>query len=123
VRATAATRSRRRLSTLRYQGGLFGRYGAAAKAPRSSDSTGLPDRGSRNGDRGWLERDLEFKDFAASLEFVNRVAEIAEELNHHPNILLHGWNRVRVASWSHDVKGITDRDYVLAGRINTLING
>jgi len=30
---------------------------------------------------------------------------------------------VRVASWSHDVKGITDRDYALAGRINTLING
>jgi 4a-hydroxytetrahydrobiopterin dehydratase len=83
----------------------------------------LPDGWSKNGDRGWLERDLEFKDFAASLEFVNRVAEIAEELNHHPDILLHGWNRVRVASWSHDVKGITDRDYALAGRINTLING
>ena len=84
---------------------------------------GLPDGWSRNGDRGWLERDLEFKDFAASLEFVNRVAEIAEELSHHPDILLHGWNGVRVASWSHDVKGITDRDYALAGRIDTLING
>ena len=54
-----------RLSTLRYQGGLFGRYGAAAKA--------------------------------------------------------HGWNRVRVTSWSQDIKTITDRDYTLADRINTFI--
>nr|AIF06123.1 transcriptional coactivator/pterin dehydratase (PCBD, phhB) [uncultured marine group II/III euryarchaeote KM3_18_H05]AIF06395.1 transcriptional coactivator/pterin dehydratase (PCBD, phhB) [uncultured marine group II/III euryarchaeote KM3_191_F05] len=66
---------------------------------------------------------MEFRDFAAALEFVNRVAEIAEELNHHPDILLHGWNRVRITSWSHDVGDITDRDHALAGRINTLING
>ena len=74
----------------------------------------LPDGWSRNGDRGWLERDLEFKDFAAALEFINRVAEIAEELNHHPDIRLNGWNRVRA---------IADRDYALTGRINTLIDG
>ena len=77
---------------------------------------------SENGDRGWLERELEFEDFAAALEFVNRVAEIAEELNHHPDILLHGWNKVRIASWSHDVKAITDRDHALADRINTLVS-
>ena len=82
-----------------------------------------PEGWGENSERGWLERELEFKDFMAAMEFVNQVAEIAEELNHHPDILLHSWNRVRVASWSHDVKGITDRDYALAGRINTLING
>jgi 4a-hydroxytetrahydrobiopterin dehydratase len=59
----------------------------------------------------------------AAMEFVNQVAEIAEELNHHPDILIHSWNRVRVASWSHDVKAITDRDHALASRINALLTG
>jgi 4a-hydroxytetrahydrobiopterin dehydratase len=40
-----------------------------------------------------LERDFEFKDFAEAMAFVNRVANVAEELNHHPDILVHGWTR------------------------------
>jgi len=82
-----------------------------------------PEGWGENSERGWLERELEFKDFMAAMEFVNRVAEIAEELNHHPDILIHSWNRVRVASWSHDVKAITDRDHALASRINALLTG
>ena len=82
-----------------------------------------PEGWGENSERGWLERELEFKDFMAAMEFVNQVAEIAEELNHHPDILIHSWNRVRVASWSHDVKAITDRDHALASRINALLTG
>ena len=82
-----------------------------------------PEGWGENSERGWLERELEFKDFMAAMVFVNQVAEIAEELNHHPDILIHSWNRVRVASWSHDVKAITDRDYALASRINALLTG
>jgi Pterin 4 alpha carbinolamine dehydratase len=44
---------------------------------------------------GELVRDLKFDDFAAAMTFVNRVAELAEEANHHPDILVHGWNKVR----------------------------
>ena len=43
-----------------------------------------------------LVRDFEFEDFAAAMGFVNRVAELAEEANHHPDILVHGWNKVRL---------------------------
>ena len=82
-----------------------------------------PEGWGENSERGWLERELEFKDFMAAMEFVNQVAEIAEELNHHPDILIHSWNWVRVSSWSHDVKAITDRDHALAGRINALLTG
>ena len=82
-----------------------------------------PEGWGENSERGWLERELEFKDFMAAMEFVNRVAEIAEELNHHPDILIPSWNRVRVASWSHDIKAITDRDHALASRINALLTG
>ena len=48
----------------------------------------------REGDA--IVRDFEFEDFAAAMAFVNRVAELAEEANHHPDILVHGWNKVRL---------------------------
>ena len=39
-----------------------------------------------------LVRDLKFKDFAEAMAYVNRVADLAEEVDHHPDILVHGWN-------------------------------
>ena len=45
----------------------------------------------REGDE--IVRDLEFADFAEAMAFVNRVADAAEAANHHPDILVHGWNR------------------------------
>jgi 4a-hydroxytetrahydrobiopterin dehydratase len=43
-----------------------------------------------------IVRDWKFKDFAEAMVFINRVAQVAEEANHHPDILVHGWNKV---SW------------------------
>ena len=55
-----------------------------------------------------LIRDYEFKDFVAAIAFVNRVADVAEEHNHHPDILIHGWNKVRLDA--HDaLRGQADR--------------
>ena len=48
---------------------------------------------TRDGDE--IVREWEFDDFAGAIAFVNRVAESAEEANHHPDILLHGWNKVQ----------------------------
>ena len=53
----------------------------------------------RDGDT--IVRDLKFDDFAAAMAYVNRVAELAEEVNHHPDILVHGWNRVRLTLSTH----------------------
>jgi 4a-hydroxytetrahydrobiopterin dehydratase len=49
----------------------------------------------RDGDE--IVRDLKFADFAEAMRFVNAVADAAEEVNHHPDILVHGWNRVRLS--------------------------
>ena len=98
--------------------------GAAAQPLKPPDhwrGMELPTGWSENRENGWLERELVFADFTAALAFVNRVGVLAEELNHHPDILLHGWNKVRVASWSHDVGAITDRDHALAGKVNALL--
>jgi 4a-hydroxytetrahydrobiopterin dehydratase len=67
-----------------------------------------------------LVRDLQFKDFAEAMAFVNRVAEAAEEVNHHPDILVHGFNRVRLTLSTHSKGEITDADHALAGRIDAL---
>ncbi len=53
----------------------------------------------REGDA--IIRDLKFDDFAAAMAYVNRVADLAEEANHHPDILIHGWNKVRLTFTTH----------------------
>ncbi|HEV2999795.1 MAG TPA: 4a-hydroxytetrahydrobiopterin dehydratase [Solirubrobacteraceae bacterium] len=67
-----------------------------------------------------LVRDFELKDFAEALAFVNRVGEVAEAANHHPDILIHGWNKVRLTLSTHSEGRVTDADHALAGRIDAL---
>jgi len=54
-----------------------------------------------------IQRDFEFKDFAQAMEFVNVVAGIAEDRNHQPDILVHGWNKVRLTVTNHSEGGLT----------------
>jgi 4a-hydroxytetrahydrobiopterin dehydratase len=72
----------------------------------------------REGDA--IARDFKFEDFAAAIEFVNVVAGIAEERNHHPDILVHGWNRVRLTVTNHSEGGLTEADFGLAHAIDAL---
>ena len=67
-----------------------------------------------------LVHDYEFPDFKAAMWFVNRVAELAEERNHHPDILVHGWNRVRLTLSTHSEGGLTAADHDLAAAIDAL---
>ena len=67
-----------------------------------------------------LIRDYEFKDFVAAIAFVNQVAEAAEEANHHPDILVHGWNKVRLTLTTHSEGKLTDNDRAMAERIDGL---
>jgi 4a-hydroxytetrahydrobiopterin dehydratase len=67
-----------------------------------------------------IERDFEFADFSAAMEFVNVVGGIAEDRNHHPDILLHGWNKVRLTVTNHSEGGLTEADFGLAHAIDAL---
>lgn len=67
-----------------------------------------------------IVRDFQFADFKTALAFVNRVAGEAEAMDHHPDILLHGWNRVRLSVMTHSEGGLTTKDFQLAERINSL---
>ncbi|HTZ64655.1 MAG TPA: 4a-hydroxytetrahydrobiopterin dehydratase [Solirubrobacteraceae bacterium] len=68
-----------------------------------------------------IVRDLQFPDFAGAIAFVNRVAVQAEEQNHHPDILIHGWNKVRLTLSTHSQGSLTDADFALAERIDRLV--
>ena len=67
-----------------------------------------------------ITRDFQFPDFAAAMAFVNVVAGIAEERNHHPDILVHGWNKVRLTVTNHSAGGLTEADFGLAHAIDAL---
>ncbi len=67
---------------------------------------------------GELVRTFQFKDFRAALGFVNRVGELAEEAGHHPDIDIR-YNRVRLALVTHDVGGLTSKDFDLAARADS----
>ena len=65
-----------------------------------------------------ISRELTFTDFRAAVAFVDQVAELAEAANHHPDILLHGWNKVRLTLSTHSAGGLTQADFRLAGEID-----
>jgi 4a-hydroxytetrahydrobiopterin dehydratase len=69
---------------------------------------------------GQIVRELTFPEFAAAVAFVNRVAELAEAANHHPDILVHGWNKLRLTLSTHSEGGLTEADFRLAGQIDAL---
>jgi 4a-hydroxytetrahydrobiopterin dehydratase len=72
----------------------------------------------REGDE--IVRDWKFRDFAEAMTFVNRVAQAAEEANHHPDILLHGWNNVRLSLTNHSAGGLTEADFEMAQKFDRL---
>jgi 4a-hydroxytetrahydrobiopterin dehydratase len=66
-----------------------------------------------------LEKQFKFPDFRHALEFVNRVGEIAEQQNHHPDIFF-TWGQARIQIWTHSVQGLTENDFILAAKISEL---
>lgn len=77
----------------------------------------VPDGWEERGEA--LEREFELPSFAEAIAFVNRVAELAEAENHHPDIAI-SYRRVTLRWTTHSAGGITDRDRALAERSATL---
>lgn len=62
---------------------------------------------------GAIQRTYLFNDFVASMSYVNQIAKHAEEVQHHPDILVR-WNKVTLTLSTHDAGGITDKDFEFA---------
>ncbi|HEX9739501.1 MAG TPA: 4a-hydroxytetrahydrobiopterin dehydratase [Ignavibacteriaceae bacterium] len=67
-----------------------------------------------------IHSDFQFKDFKEALNFVNKVGDEAEKMNHHPDIFLHSWNKVKITISTHSEGGVTEKDFKLAGIIDNL---
>ena len=67
-----------------------------------------------------IERTFEFDDFADAIDFVNAIAEVAEDEEHHPDIDIR-YNKVRLVLSTHSKGGLTELDFALAERIDTLV--
>ena len=66
-----------------------------------------------------LEREFKFDDFRGALEFVYAVADLAEEIDHHPDLCF-GWGYCRISIWTHKVDGLSINDFILAARAEAL---
>jgi 4a-hydroxytetrahydrobiopterin dehydratase len=64
-----------------------------------------------------IEKTFEFPDFRSALDFVNRIGEVAEREDHHPDLEL-SWGRVGVRIWTHKIDGLTESDFILAAKID-----
>lgn len=69
---------------------------------------------------GELVKTFEFKDFRASLNFVNQVGELAEKAGHHPDIDIR-YSRVRLSLITHDAGGLTEKDFDLARQAQGIV--
>ncbi len=65
-------------------------------------------------------REIIFKDFVTAISFINKVATLAESEGHHPDLHLTSWNHLKVELWTHAIGGLSDNDFILAAKINSL---
>jgi 4a-hydroxytetrahydrobiopterin dehydratase len=72
---------------------------------------------------GWIietkqmTKEFQFKDFKQALDFINKIGADAEDMNHHPDIFLHSWNKVKLTLSTHSEGGLTEKDISLAQKI------
>ena len=66
-----------------------------------------------------LEKTYKFKNFRQALDFTVQVGELAENLNHHPDIFL-AWGQVKLEIWTHKIGGLSDSDFILAAKVDRL---
>ncbi len=67
-----------------------------------------------------IKKEFKFKNFTASMDFVNNIAKIAEAENHHPSIFIN-YNKVKITCTTHAIGGLSENDFILAAKIDKLI--
>ena len=71
-------------------------------------------------ERGRIYRDFRFETFDQALEFVNHIGKIAEQIGHHPNIVMHEYHFLRIESYDHLTGGLSSKDVELAVAVDGL---
>ena len=69
----------------------------------------------------FLEKKFKFKNFLKSQNFINKVGEVSESENHHPDILF-GWGYAKISITTHAIEGLSENDFILAAKIDQIFN-
>ena len=69
----------------------------------------------------FLEKKFKFKNFLNSQKFINEVSKISENEGHHPDILF-GWGYAKIKITTHAIEGLSENDFILAAKIDQIIN-
>ena len=68
-----------------------------------------------------LKKSYKFPDFSSTLHCANQIGELAEQEGHHPDLLIR-WGELVIELWTHKVNGLTESDFVLAAKIDSLLS-
>ena len=68
-----------------------------------------------------LQRVFEFQGYASAVQFTNKIADLAEQEDHHPAILLE-WGKVEVTWWTHKILGLHKNDFIAAAKTDLVFN-
>ena len=69
----------------------------------------------------FLEKEFKFKNFVESQNFINKVGTVSETEGHHPDILF-GWGYAKIRISTHAIKGLSENDFILAAKIDKILN-
>jgi 4a-hydroxytetrahydrobiopterin dehydratase len=64
-----------------------------------------------------LSRRLSFKNFTRAMDFLNQLAQVAEQENHHPDFCLQGWNKISLSLSTHAIGGLSRNDFIMAAKL------
>lgn len=67
-----------------------------------------------------IGKEFQLKDFKSAISFVNKIGDEAEKMDHHPDISLHSWNKVKITISTHSAGGVTQNDFNLAKKIDEI---
>ncbi|MDP6641300.1 MAG: 4a-hydroxytetrahydrobiopterin dehydratase [Nitrososphaerales archaeon] len=68
-----------------------------------------------------IMKKFKLKDFVGAINFVNKIADVAEGEQHHPDILVYGWHKVKVILSTQAINGLSENDFILAAKFDKLI--
>lgn len=68
-----------------------------------------------------IQKDFTFQNFQEVIAFVNKVADIAEAEDHHPDLFIHSYKKLRVTLMTHAIGGLSENDFILAAKIDRLL--
>lgn len=95
--------------------------GTAERLPEAQIQDYLPQVPGWEIVEGRLRREVQVANFRATLALVNQIGALAEEQNHHPDILIYRWNRVRLDLSTHTAGGLTENDFIMAAKFNRIL--